>query len=342
MSIQASAYITLNPAFMEPELLLQYSQQSGFIDTLAGGEMRTRLSTDDLLVYMRQLNIRTKIAAGTAGGFQELPGIDISASMISAPTYLLKTRAQYDHHDVAAGARWGFAVPETYRLGMRQANFQLARDATLFGMNPQNAEGLLNAAGATATNLPPDSNGATTVQTYDNGEMAFYLAQQILAIKTRTLQLGIGKKFTILGPQRTLGLFEYNVVQLTQFQRTGAGTASTVETLKDIVQANGDTVIWAYDDTLIGAGDGGSDAVIIVMPEVDKPRGAGNAIDTNAFAGVTPGNKVCTTAYCDMAAPREIISPLPAGATDVVSEWRISSGWAPRGQALTIVSMPYS
>jgi hypothetical protein len=340
LSIQASAYLTLNPHFMEPELLLQYSQASGFIDLLAGATLRTRLAEDDLLVYMKQLNLRTKVASGQAAGFQELPGIDIAASMISFPTYSVKTRAQYDHHDTAAGGRWGFSVPEAYRLGQRQANFQFAREANLHGINPANGEGLLNAPGATAVNLPPDSNGNDTVQTYDNGEMAFFLAQVILAIKTRTYQLGLGKKFTIIGPQRTLGLFEYNVVQLVQFQREGAGTASTAETLKNIVQSNGDQVVWSYDDTLIGAGAGGADAVIIDMPELDKPANA--SMNTNVFAGITPGNAVCVTQYCDMAAPREIVSPLPGGATDVVTEWRITSGIAPRGQAVTIVSMPYS
>jgi hypothetical protein len=339
MTIQASAYLTLNPSFIEPEFLLQYSQASGFIDTLAEGQMRVRLAEDDLLVYMKQLNLRTKMSASQAGA-QELPGVDIQATMISAPTYLLQVRNQYNHHDVAAGARWGFAVPEAYRLGGRQANFQLARDANLFGMNPQNGEGLLNAPNATAINLPPDTNGNTTVVTYDNGQMAFFLAQQILNIKTRTVQLGLAKKFTILGPQRTLGQFEYNVVQLVQFQRVGAGTASTAGTVKEILMANGDTLIWAYDDTLIGAGANGTDAVIIVMPEVDKPAGA-QPVNTNEFAKLMPGSKVCTTQYCDMAAPREIISPLAGGATDMLQEWRISSGWAPRSQALTVVSMSY-
>lgn len=338
MGIQANAFVTLNPSFIEPEILLQYSQASGFIDTLADGQLRVRLAEDDLIVYMKQLNLRTKMAAGTAS-MNELPGVDIQASMISAPTYLQKVRSEYDHHDVAAGGRWGFAVPEAYRLGMRQANFQLARDANLFGFNPQNGEGLLNAPGATATNLPPDSNGNDTVVTYDNGQMAFFLAQVILAIKTRTFQLGIGKEFTILGPQRVLGLFEYNVVQLTQFQRVGAGTQSTAGTLKEILMANGDKLIWGYDDTLEGAGDNGADAVIVVMPQVSKPEGS--KINTNEFAKVSPGNTVCTTQYCDMAAPREIISPLAGGATDFVQEWRITSGWAPRSQALTIVSMVY-
>lgn len=340
MTIQAHAYVTLNPSFIEPEFLIQYNQVSGFVDTLADAKLRVRLAEDDLLVYMKQLNIRTKMAAATAS-FNELPGIDIQATMISAPTYLLQVRAEYNHHDVAAGGRWGFSVTEGYRLGGRQANFQLARDATLFGMNPQNGEGLLNAPGATAVNLPPDTNGNFTVVTYDNGQMAFFLAQTILNIKTRTFNLGIGKKFTILGPQRTLGSFEYNVVQLVQFQRPGAGTTSTAGTLKEILMANGDDVTWVYDDTLINAGAGGNtDAVIVVMPEVTKPTGDG--INTNVFASLSPGSSVCTTQYCDMAAPREIVSPLAGGATDFLQEWRISSGWAPRSAALSIVSMQYS
>lgn len=339
MSIQASAYTTINPSFIEPEFLLQYSQASQFIDLLADGQLRVRLAEDDLVVYMKQLNLRTKVAASQAGS-QQLPSVDVQATMISAPTYLLQVRNQWNHHDVAAGGRWGFAVPEAYRLGGRQAHYQMCRDANLFGMNPQNGEGLVNAPGATALNLPPDSQGNDTVITYDNGEMAFFIAGQILGIKTRTRQLGIGKKFTILGPQRTLGLYEYNIVQLVQYQRPGAGTTSTAGTVKEILMANGDTLVWGYDDTLQAAGPNGTDIVMIAMPEVDKPK-ANDMVNTNVFAGLMPGSKVCLTQYCDMAAPREIISPMAGGATDMVQEWRISSGWAPRSTALTLVYMTY-
>jgi hypothetical protein len=337
--IQAQAFITLNPSFMEPELLLQYSQASGFVDIFADGQLRVRLAEDDLLVYIKQINLRTKMSAGTASS-NELPGVDIQATMISTPSYLLKCRAQWDHHDVAAGARWGFAVPEAYRLGMRQGNFQLARDAALHGFNPQNGEGILNTPGATAVNLPADSNGNDTVVTYDNGEMAFFIAQQVQQLKTRTMQLGIGERFTLLGPQRTLGSFEYNVVQLVQYQRTGAGTQSTAGTVKEILMANGDQLNWCYDDTLIGQGYGGADAVILAMPEVKKPAGS-PPVNTNVFGGMSPGNATCLTQYCDMAAPREIISPMPGGMTDMMLEWRVTSGWCPRPQALTIISMPY-
>lgn len=337
--IQAHAYVTLNPSFQEPEFLIQYSQRSGFVDILADSQLRVRLGEDDLLVYMKQLNFRSKMAASQAGA-QELPGVDIQATMIQAPTYLLQVRNQYNHHDVAAGARWGFAVPEAYRLGARQANFQLARDASLYGMNPQNGEGIVNAPNAIALNLPPDSYGNDTVVTYDNGQMAFFLASQVLNIKTGTFQLGGGRKFTILGPQRVLGLFAYNIVQLVQFQRPGAGSTSTEGVVQEILMSNGDTLVWAYDDTLEGQGTNGTDLVIVIMPELDIPPGDG-APNTNVFASLMPANKVCATQYCDMAAPREIISPLAGGATDMLNEWRISSGWAPRGQAVRLISMQY-
>lgn len=339
MGLQASAYVTVNPSFMEPEIILPYSQASGAFDTLEGGEPRVRLSEDDLYVYMKRLDLRTKMAAGTAGANQ-LPGVTITASQISTPTYLLRVRAEYDHHDTAAAGRWGFGLTEAYRLGMRQGHFQLARSALLYGFNPQNGEGLLNAAGATAINLPPDQNGNMTVVTYDNGQMAFFLLQQFGAIKTRTNQLGIGRKFTIIGPQRVLEQFEYpGIVQLVQYQRTGAGSQTTAGVVKEVLMSNGDTIIWAYDDTLIGKGSGGTDAVLLVMPEVEKPNGG--KINTNEFARLSPGNNTCSTMYADMAAPREIVSPLAGGATDVLSEWRITAGWMVRPEALTIISMTY-
>lgn len=340
MAINAGAMKIIEPSFMEPELFIQFQQASGYPYLLEGEELRARLAEDDLVVYAKQLNIRTKMAASQSTA-NELPGVNISAQLFNTNTYQFRTRAEYDHHDVAAGGRWGFAVPEAYRLGMQQAHFQQARDAALFGMQPQYGEGFLNAPGATAVNLPPDQFNNTTLSTYDNGQMAFFLANQIMQLKQRTLQLGIGHKITILGPQRSLGIFEYNIVSLTQFQRDGAGSASTVGTLKNILVDNEDELIWAYDDSLQGAGgNSNADVILIAMPEVEVPEGRAD-LNTNAFAGLQPNNPTCLTQYSDMAAPREIISPLPGGATDVLSEWRLTPGWAPRAQALTILTANY-
>src|SRR3974390_593318 len=269
MPVLAPAYVTLNPSFTLPEILLPYSQASGAFDTLPGGEPRVALSEGDLVAYIKRADIRTKMSSGQSA-YNELPGVNIAMSMISAPTYLNRVRSEYDHHDTAAMSRWGVPIVEAYRLGTRQAHFQLLRNMLLYGMMPANGEGLMNTPGATTLPLPMDSNGDTTVVTYDNGEMALFLLQQILDIKTRTYQLGLGREFTILGPPRVLGLFAYNIVQLVQFQRPGAGTSSTEGVTNAVLMDNGDKLNWCYDDTLLGQGDGGTEAVIIIMPKVEN------------------------------------------------------------------------
>jgi len=334
----APAFEIVNPSYMVPELLLPYSQASGAFDLLPGGDPMIRLGEGDLLAYIRRIDIRTKMAAGQAA-YNQLPSVSVAFSMISTPSYLMRVRAEYDHHDTAAVGRWGASIVEIQRLGMRQAHFQLARTALLFGFNPSGGEGIANTAGATSINLPQDTFGDTTLVTYDNGQFAFFLMQQIANIKTRTNQLGIGRKFTILAPQRDLAIFEYNVVQLVQYQRPGAGTTSTAGTVKSVLMDNGDELIWAYDDTLIGKGAGGNDLIIIVMPEVEKPQG--DAFNTNEFAKLAPGLDACTMQLCDMAAPREIPTPLPGGAIDVLSEMRITSGWGVRPEAITLISAQY-
>jgi hypothetical protein len=299
-----------------------------------------RLADGDLYAYIKRIDVRTRMAAGQSA-YNQLPGVSFALGQISAPSYLLRVRAEYDHHDTAAMARWGISIVEAHRLGMRQAAFQIMRNGLLYGFNPTNGEGLLNAAGATSIPLPPDSASNATVVTYDNGQMAFFIIAQISAIKTRTNQLGIGHKFVIVGPQRTLGAFEYqNIVQLTSYQRPGAGSTSTAGLIKDVLEMNDEEIYWGYDDTLIGKGAGGNDAVIIVMPEVEQPKG--QRINTNEFAKLTPSMEACTLMLCDMAAPKEIPVPLAGGAIDVLAEMRTTSGWGVRPEAITVISMQYS
>lgn len=339
MATIAPAYVTVNPSYMEPEMVVAYNQASGAFDTLPGSAPRVRLGDGDLAVYAKRIDVRTKVAAGQSA-FNSLPSCTVVNALLGTATYLLRVRAEYDHHDTAAASRWGYSIVDAQRLGMRQGHFQLARTALLYGFNPSNGEGLLNAQGATAINLPADTFGNTTIVTYDPGQLAFFMINQIGLTKSRTNQLGIGRKFVWLMPQRIGQQIEYaDIVQLTQYQRIGAGTMTTAGVVKAIAMENGDEVYWCYDDTLIGKGAGGNDAVLLVMPEVEKPQG--DAINTNEFAKIAPGMSACTLMYSDMAAPREITAPLPAGVVDVTSEWRITSGWAVRPEAVTVVSAQY-
>lgn len=340
MGVMAPNIVRVDPSFMEPGLVIMYTQRSGAFTLLAGGKPLVKLGEGDMYVYIQSIELRTKISANQASD-NNLMSCDIVMNYASTPTYNFQTRGEYNHHDAAAMGRRGASVVEAQRLGMRQAHFQLLRSALLYGMQPVNGEGLINAQGATNINLPPDPNGNNTVTTYDNGAMAFFLGQQVQQIKTRTYQMGHGMRFGIVGPQRTLGAFEYNVVQLTQFQREGAGSASTKETFERILNWNGDKIEWTYDDTLIGKGAGGADLVLLVMPEVEKPDGV-PPINTAPFNEFQPGIDMCTAQYMDMAAPREIITPVPGGVVDTLAELRASSGWGIRPEAITIINMPFS
>ncbi|MEN9755887.1 MAG: hypothetical protein RL755_74 [Pseudomonadota bacterium] len=334
------AFVTVNPSLILPDILMQYNQRSGAFSLLGGGEMQVRLSDVDKAVYIRTMSIDTKSSIGQSPG-NSLPSVGFTMAQISTPTYLHRARAEYDHHDLAAAGAWGLSLPEAYRLGMRQAIFQQNRNALLYGVNAANGEGLLNTAGATATNLPADSGGHTTILTYDNGEMATFLLKTISDILSNLYMLGNAHKVVILAPQRVIAKWTYyGVVQLTNFQREGAGSGTIATMAQTFSGAAGGDIEFAVDDTLIGKGNGGKDAIIICVPELEVSNDGVN--DTNEFAKLQPGLLATTIQLCDKVAPTEIYSPLAGGATDVLAEQRIISGWGIRPEAIFILSATYS
>jgi hypothetical protein len=336
MAVDGTSWVMAHPSFMEPELVLQQNQKSDFIKLFAGGAPRVRLGAEDKYVYVRQLAVRTAVSAGQAGSNQ-VPSVSITTGLASAPTYLQQVRAEYDHHQTAMMSQWGVSIVEAQRLGMRQGHYQLLRNKALFGELPANGEGLLSATGATYTTLPPDPYGNTRVSTYDNGAMALYLLTLIQQLKARTYQLGMPQRFVIIGPQQDLGIWEYQgIVQITSYQRAGAGSATITGTVEDILKLSGDEITFGYDDTLIGVGAGGTDAILLVMPELKRPEGPG--WNTNEFARLEPGFMACTVQYSDVIAPIEIPTPLPGGAIDILSEMRATAGWGVRPESITVLS----
>ena len=106
----APSFVTVNPSYTMPELLLPYTQASGAFDILATGEPMVRLSDGDLYAYINRVDVRTKVAGGQAA-YNLLPSCTVTLSQISTPSYLLRVRAEYDHHDTAAMARRGVSWP---------------------------------------------------------------------------------------------------------------------------------------------------------------------------------------------------------------------------------------
>lgn len=339
MAGDATSWVMTHPSHFEPGIVLQWNQRSDFIHCLAGGAPRVQLASEDKQVYLRQLAVRTKVQAGQAGANQ-VPSCSITTGMASAPTYLQQTRASYDHHETALLAAWNVSIVEANRLGMQQGHYLGLRDKALYGVFPQNGEGIVNTTGATSISLPADSFGNTRISTYDNGQMATFILQIFQQLKTRTYQMGQPQRFVVLGPQQDLAQWEMqDVVQLTSYQRPGAGSDTVVGMVQDIMAKTGNEVLFGYDDSLIGQGPSGTDLILFIMPELKAPVGnlPGTGVNTARFNDLLPAFNACVTQYTDVVAPIEIPTPLPGGAIDVFTEMRTTSGWGIRPEAITIL-----
>lgn len=339
MALTAPGYVRVHPAFEEPDILLQIAQASGFANLLADERIRVELAEGDLAVYIKRMNVRTA-AAGSQSSFTLTAAEFINMSLMSIATYHFSNRAVWARNDEAAASRWGFALPQALELAQEQALYQTARDIFLYGAIPSNGEGLLNAPGAVNVTIPADSNGNTTLTNYDNGEMAQFFLQTIVNMIVSMYQAGLPQRIEILGPQRDiLYMQQVGIVQLVQFQRPGAGTDTTAGMIEKIQETAGNKIGWQVDDTLIGKGAGGTDAIVITIPKVVNPEQ--KPLNTNIFGKVTPNLDNNILMYGDMIRPRKIISPAPYGMTEQIKEWRLSPGWATRGQAVTILNMAY-
>lgn len=329
---------------MEPEFIITQAQPSGYMEVLAGGGLRIQLGPIDKVIYVNRMDIRTQVAANQASANQ-LPSATITADYLSTATYNIRTRQEYNEFDLAEAGAWNVNLAEAYRLAIRQGTFQYLRNAGLYGISPANGEGLLNTPGATSVNLPPDSYGDAILPTYDAGQLAIWFLGQLVAAFSRMYLLGTPTRAVFLGPQRVIGQMEgQNIIQTTSYQRPGAGTATTAQTITKIMEEFGYTVEWAYDDTLIGQGAGSTsqhnvDAVMLVVPEINV--GTMPGINTNDFATLQPNIAGNTFQYADVVAPVEVMTPIPEG-VDVTSTMRASSGWGLRAQGVTLLNIPYS
>jgi hypothetical protein len=326
----------VSPNHYEPGLIITQSQASGYFDVLSGEAPRNQLGPIDKAIYANVLDVRTQVAANQATA-NVLPGVSLTGHIIQAGTYTLRQRNQYSDFDVAEAGEYNVALPMAYRYGHFQGAYQYLRNIGIYGANAANSEGLINTPGATTVNLPADTYGNTTLSTYDAGQLAIWFNGLILAGLSRMFLLGTPVRVVILGPQQDLGFMQLQgVVQLTSYQRPGAGAATTAQEIVTINKEFGYTVEYAFDDTLIGQGAGGTDAILVCFPELNVPTVPG--MNTNKFAEIAPNIQGNILQYTDVAAPVEVVTPVPGG-LDMESTMRASAGWVIRPQAITIASV---
>ncbi len=342
MAFLFPAQAKVNPSFSEPDLIITYAQASGFMGTMEKSRPRVKIGNDDLWVYVNKLDIRTSAQTSQAG-MNWLPSASIQAEFSSVQTYLLRNREVWDDEMMRAAGRYNVSLPNAAEEGMRQGIFQRLRSMYLYGVVAANNEGLLNTQGAVTATLPADSYGNTTVVDYDNGDMASYLLSEITQLQIGMFQSGsnISNRIVVLSPQREfLNFQQADIVQVTSYQRPGGGTNTVAGTMQKVLEEAGHTVEWYYDDTLIGKGAGGTDMVIVTIPEIETP--VMDRLNTNIFGALNPKSNAVNVMYNDVAAPIKIATPTPDGAIAEVLQMRATPGWCWRPQGLLLISMPYN
>jgi len=341
MSNVSFGIVRVDPSFMQPQILMQYTQKTGAWDLLPERKPDVRLGTTDLVAYQRSLRVSTQTQVGQSMSAR-LPSTSIVPGYDQMKTYRIACRSQYAMFDEEAARNAGYSLVDANRLAAHQGIAQTMRNLLLYGFDASNNEGVMNSPNSNRHNLPADSHGATGYNAYDNGELFQFLLNEIAIIKSGMMMIGVPLRFTILAPQRFISKLSYGgIVQLTSYQRIGGGSETISAAIKEVtMRAGGDEVVFSVDDTLIGQGAGGTDAIIIAVPEL-RINPAQIAFDTNIFATLTPNQQAVNTMLCDMAAPMEVVSPIADGGTTTIYTIRSTPGWCLRGQGATILSASF-
>lgn len=338
MASLGSGQTYISPSMILPEIIMQQSMRSGAFEILAGGAPMTKIGSSDLVVYQKYMRMTSQAMAGQSLPAQ-LPSSSVTTGYDQMMTYRLASRSQYGYLDDVAASREGYALTEALRLANRQGHAQLLRNMLLYGVTPENNEGVTNSPNAIKVELGSDSQGNNRYTQWDSGEFSLFLLKLISDQKVRMMILGQALTTVVLAPQRFLQHLQWTgIVELTTYQRSGAGTATIGTMTENIAKdADGDNLIFCADDTLIGKGAGGTDLILITNPELVMPEGSGN-INTNIFATLTPNQQAVNVMFCDVPAPTEVPSPIPDGGVTTLYTMRATPGWNFRPEGITLLS----
>lgn len=331
-----TAKIQVQPSYTMPGMVVQQSLVSGFTGLLGGGNVQARLNASDVAVYMQSLKFKANSVISQNPANQLPSGVELMPEMRSIPTYFIRAKAEYDMHDVAAAGNWNVSLEAAIKLALKQSHFERIRDAALYGVNATNHEGILNAPNIATATLPADSHANTGFIDYDNGELLVWLLNRINDVTSRTFTSGAPVRLAFLMPVRLLNKLTTGIVQLVTYQRVGAGSNSVEGTLHSVMEWNGKTLEFYVDNTLIGKGDGGTDGIILAIPElVDQ---SDNAFNTNVFASLQPNITANIVQMCDTPEPVFYTVPLSMQNNEIMSEQKIIPAWGLRPEAITFIS----
>ena len=329
--------LRVTPHFAYPGMVLDQVVQTGAHFLLGGKTLEDKIPAAVKAVYVSRMRIATQ-ARASMNGYANLPGVDVVRSEMSTPVTSIRMRTGFTSSDETDASAAGYSLQEAHRLGARQGVALAMRNGLLYGFG--DGGGLVN--NAIQASLPPDQLNATTVSTYDNGSLFFFMMQQIAARKVATNQtMTPGLRVVVCAPQRFIAhITGQAIVQTVAIQRQGAGTGNVATLLDDNMRLNDGAIEFVIDDSLQNAGGAGIDYVMISIPEV-KTQVIAGGLDVNAFGTLAPNLASSNIMLTRNMVPTEYITPNENGGMNTMYESFCTSGWAIRPEATVRISMPY-
>lgn len=329
-----------NNTYQSPNFLLTKVLRSGAFRLL--GEARPRampLATPQVMI--RTLTNRGEAMVGE-NVTRNLPiGTLPVLGAFYIPTYSIASTVMYNSIDSLRSKENSYDLRSMLDDGMKQTFRLTERNLLIYGAKNAPNEGILNAVGAYAHTLDPDQFGVSNISNMDQGYLATALSGLASDIVQKAMAVGEPTRLVILAPQRIITvLTSRKVVQLTDYQRPGAGVAGAGEMAAALLANISVNFELAVDDSLIGKGKNGTDLIIIGVPEI--PPDSGEINSTNAvYAGFPNKENGCIVQYTDSYMPIAKSAITFPGELQVVYSKNTTSGIVVRPELFSLISVAY-
>ena len=291
---------------------------------------------DDILYQptLSAINTPTTVGQQWRG---DIDAVDYSISQLSFPYYTIHARMEYDPNQSSKFASMiaGIGLPQFLGNLCKQGIWQRMHYASLFGFDSN--QGI--AKTATTETLANDSDGHSTIQTYNQGELLAALASYARLIMNSSY--GMAKPVIVAAPVNMINYISTSIIPLTSYQMPGAGVDSIAGAYERVI---GDwlkvgKVEFISDNALTGKGATGKDLLLFIAPGLSEQEAQKQAKNTNLVSDSLTQNKRNT--FMDIVDDlKEFPNPVINGVNSSLFSLQTTSGCLLRQE--TAVALSYT
>lgn len=323
------------PFAVSPGYVMDVVQNTDFKKYL--GAMTKLGGISDNAFYLNTIKkLSTPSTVGMQWGGSDVVGAD--NGQMGFFHYAIRTRYEFtDHEADKFAALTGASLQKLSEQLSEMAINQRLHRFSLFPADPsETSQGIIS--NGTAGTFPEDSDGHTTVKSYNVNELVQVLAETARDAMDATY--GTAKPVVLASSVRFINYIKTAIVPLLSMQMPGAGTYTVSGAYSDIIgRALGvGPITLVADDLLKGTATGGKDYVLFIAPGLDE----GDPVpeDISQYA-VDPQNIKHNTFMNSPGGLRKTIDPKKAWTNRGNYEIITTCGACIRSEAVQILEATY-